>query len=176
MTCSRNEGLDLLIMVLCILDIYRCQIDRMTEPQIVPENGEKKSTAEHEPGRPTWGVIHRAPLPGDMIAGRRFLLEACPCLKTNRARALVFRMFHYNGDSMKEIPLSGERGRGMVTLVDDDCYDWACGFRWNLSTYGYACGHPRRFWRREAHMKNAKELERGFAPVSFEDPEKVAAI
>jgi phage terminase large subunit GpA-like protein len=53
---DRNESLDLLIMILCLLDIYRSQIDRMTEPQIVPENGEKSTRAEQEPGRATWGA------------------------------------------------------------------------------------------------------------------------
>ena len=53
-----------MVMVLCLLDVYRSQIDRMSEPQLVQENGET-STAQPESGRPTWGVIHRAPLPDD---------------------------------------------------------------------------------------------------------------
>jgi phage terminase large subunit GpA-like protein len=52
---DRNEGLDMTVMVLCLLDVYRSQIDRMAEPQLVQENGEKGS-APPEPGRPTWGV------------------------------------------------------------------------------------------------------------------------
>ena len=61
---DRNEGLDMVVMVPCLLDVYRSQIDRMSEPQLVQENGET-STAQPESGRPTWGVIHRAPLPDD---------------------------------------------------------------------------------------------------------------
>jgi hypothetical protein len=52
----------MVVMVLCLLDVYRSQIDRMAEPQLVQKNGEKPSP---ESSRPTWGVIHRAPLPGD---------------------------------------------------------------------------------------------------------------
>jgi phage terminase large subunit GpA-like protein len=63
-TRERNEGLDLLIMCLCLLDIHRTQIDQMTEPMIESENGETLTT-EREPGRPTWGVIHRPSLPGE---------------------------------------------------------------------------------------------------------------
>ena len=51
----RNEGLDMTVMVLCLLDVYRSQIDRMGEPQLVSENGEKGS-APPEPDRPTWGA------------------------------------------------------------------------------------------------------------------------
>lgn len=53
-TRERNEGLDMLVMCLCLLDIHRTQIDAMTGPQIVQDNGET-STTEPEPGRPTWG-------------------------------------------------------------------------------------------------------------------------
>jgi hypothetical protein len=52
---DRNEGLDMTVMVLCLLDVFRSQIDRMAEPQIVQENGEKGS-AQPEPGRATWGA------------------------------------------------------------------------------------------------------------------------
>jgi phage terminase large subunit GpA-like protein len=52
---DRNEGLDMVVMVLCLLDVYRSQIDRMSEPQIVGENGEK-STATSEAAAPKWGA------------------------------------------------------------------------------------------------------------------------
>jgi len=52
---DRNEGLDMTVMVLCLLDEFRSQIDRMTEPQLVQEDGEKGS-APPGPDRPTWGV------------------------------------------------------------------------------------------------------------------------
>lgn len=55
---DRNEGLDMTVMVLCLLDVFRSQIDRMAEPQVVQEN-EQKGSAQPEPVRPTWGVIHR---------------------------------------------------------------------------------------------------------------------
>jgi len=56
---DRNEGLDMTVMVLCLLDVFRSQIDRMGEPQLVQENGEKPS-ASPEPDRPTWGVQPRS--------------------------------------------------------------------------------------------------------------------
>ena len=50
---DRNESLDLMVMVLCLLDVFRTQFDRMTEPQIVEENGGKPSA---QSVRPAWGV------------------------------------------------------------------------------------------------------------------------
>ena len=50
---DRNESLDLMVMVLCLLDVFRTQMDRMTEPQIVEENGGKPSA---QSVRPAWGV------------------------------------------------------------------------------------------------------------------------
>jgi phage terminase large subunit GpA-like protein len=50
---SRNEGLDLTVMILALLDVFRTQIDRMTGPQIVEENGRKPSA---QTVRPAWGV------------------------------------------------------------------------------------------------------------------------
>ena len=55
---DRNEGLDMVVMVLCLLDVFRSQIDRMGEPQLVQENGEKGS-APPEPDRPP-GVSSQA--------------------------------------------------------------------------------------------------------------------
>jgi Phage terminase large subunit (GpA) len=36
---DRNEAPDLIVMILCLRDIFRPQIDRMAEPQIAQENG-----------------------------------------------------------------------------------------------------------------------------------------
>ena len=52
---DRNEGLDMMVMVLCLLDVYRSQIDRMSEPQLVGEQGGSAS-APPEPKRPKWGA------------------------------------------------------------------------------------------------------------------------
>ena len=51
-------------MILRLLDVYRSQIDQMTGPQIVQENGERPAE-QREPARPKWGAIYRAPLPSD---------------------------------------------------------------------------------------------------------------
>jgi phage terminase large subunit GpA-like protein len=61
---DRNEGLDLAVMILCLLDVYRSQIDQMSGPQIVQENGERPAE-QPEPRRPKWGAIYQAPLPTD---------------------------------------------------------------------------------------------------------------
>jgi hypothetical protein len=52
---DRNEGLAMTVMVLCLLDVFRSQIDRMTEQQIVQEN-EEKSTMQPESAAPKWGA------------------------------------------------------------------------------------------------------------------------
>jgi phage terminase large subunit GpA-like protein len=50
---DRNESLDLMVMVLCLLDVFRTQIDRMTEPLIVKGNGGEPLK---QPVRPAWGA------------------------------------------------------------------------------------------------------------------------
>lgn len=42
-----------------------------------------------------------------------------------------------------EIPLAGERGRGLVALVDDGDYEKVRGYRWHLSAAGVA------FWAKQ---------------------------
>jgi hypothetical protein len=39
---------------------------------------------------------------------------------------------------MKEIPLSGKLGKGLVTLVDDEDWPWLVEYVWHLSVNGYA--------------------------------------
>jgi phage terminase large subunit GpA-like protein len=70
---DRNEGLDMMVMVLCLLDVYRFQIDRMSEPQVVQEGGETTQQQSPTAKRPTWGVVPHCgvPLPDDSDARER---------------------------------------------------------------------------------------------------------
>jgi hypothetical protein len=44
---------------------------------------------------------------------------------------------------MKEIPLSGRRGEGLVALVDDEDAALVEGYHWNLHSQGYAVAKGR---------------------------------
>ena len=90
---DRNEGLDLAVMILCLLDVYRSQIDQMSGPQIVQENGERPAE-QPEPGRPKWSAIYRAPLPSDTWQA----VHAGP--RTNRTRLGVYRTDRWSGDTL----------------------------------------------------------------------------
>jgi hypothetical protein len=47
---------------------------------------------------------------------------------------------------MKEIALSGKRGQGLFTKVDDEDYDYLKQFSWSLSPKGYAQAYiPTKF-------------------------------
>jgi hypothetical protein len=61
---DRNEGLDLVVMILCLLDVFRSQIDQMSGLQIARDNGEKPAE-QPEPEWPRWGAIYQVPLPTD---------------------------------------------------------------------------------------------------------------
>jgi phage terminase large subunit GpA-like protein len=59
-----NERLDCLVYSLAALIHSRVNLDKLSGPLVVPEAKEAprpQQTAKH----PTWGVIHRAPLPND---------------------------------------------------------------------------------------------------------------
>ena len=93
----RNEGLDLVVMVLCLLDVFRSQIDQMSGPQFTQDNGEKRPAEQSESDRPRWGAIYRMPLPGDT--------DGCQKVHTirpedNRAALGVLRTDRLSGDTL----------------------------------------------------------------------------
>lgn len=58
---------------------------------------------------------------------------------------------------MKLIPLSGKRGAGEFSVVDDCDYEWASKFRWHLSSSGYAITNKSRPYKngKTLHMHRA---------------------
>jgi phage terminase large subunit GpA-like protein len=90
---DRNEGLDLVVMILCLLDVYRTQIDQMSGPLVVQAN-DSTTDEQSEPARPKWGVISRTPLPADTNGWRSAPFGP----RTNRRRVGVHRIRRFNGN------------------------------------------------------------------------------
>jgi len=66
---------------------------------------------------------------------------------------------------MKRIPISGNRGFGLFTIVDDEDFRWASQFCWNFSG-----GYARHGFRQDGKIKTVllHHLILGRPPVGFE--------
>lgn len=58
---------------------------------------------------------------------------------------------------MKEISLRGERGKGLLALVDDEDYDYLNRFKWYLDSKGYAF---RNTTLKECERRTTKRMHR----------------